>query len=91
MRFTIYCKTKTDADQEKENIVEAIRRKYTLIEEKDSKGNVSYLGGISPLNSRKYGFFIKSGRHGMTGHELFENYPWEVYLQYGSYGYGEEF
>lgn len=85
--FSVLTETKTEAEQEKENIANVIRRQYTLSSKKDSEGNVKYFGGTSPLNSNHYGFKVQS----KMGVLFKERYPWEAQLVYGPYGYGEDF
>ena len=84
--FSVVNESKAEAEKERERIAEAVKKKYTLTQKKDSNGNIEYYGGTSPLNSNKYGFFIA-----MSKTSTFEKYPWEARLEYGGYGYGEDF
>ncbi len=86
VKFTIFSKTVQEARSERDKIVEILKRKYSLTQKTDDDGEISYRGGTSPLNDDKYGFFVY-----VQASSILEEYPFVTVLNYGPYGYGDEF
>lgn len=57
--FTVVCKTKSEAEKEREDIAEIIKKKYVLETKRDIYGDIAYYGGTSPLNRERYGLKIE--------------------------------
>ena len=83
--FCILCPTKEEALHERDIIINAVGRKYSLAQKKGEMGETDYWGGTHPLNHGSYAFYI-----GVNTQTLFspEKYPFRAHLQYGPYGYG---
>ena len=82
--FSVH-ETKAEVEKHREQIAEAVKRNYSLTQQTNSEGNLTYKGGRSPLNSGHYGFVIS----------IFDNeigrFRWISRLRYGPYGYGDSF
>lgn len=57
--LSIACKTKNDAEKERDNIADLFKEKYNLDKRKNISGDIVYYGGTSPLNNKGYGFRIE--------------------------------
>lgn len=57
--LSIACRTKNDAEKERDNIADLFKEKYNLDKRKNISGDIVYYGGTSPLNNKGYGFRIE--------------------------------